>query len=182
MNKHLKPVFEILLLKLNDAQIDYWVYGGVSIAAFKGEFIRDNKDVDIFVKETDFQKTSLILDGLCNQNNFEIIYHRPKESSEKPKLDIKIDGKERMSVVPVYQKNNIAIFKYRDSNEEYSNKILEKIERNISGYRFFTPQDKFIKDMFINHIKSRPDKMNRNNFRKDAKAVLTPEEYLKYTG
>ena len=50
MNSELKPVFNKLLPQLVQAKIDYWVFGGVSVAAYTGSFIRDNKDVDIFVK------------------------------------------------------------------------------------------------------------------------------------
>jgi hypothetical protein len=175
MNEHLKPVFQVLLPELEKAEIDYWVFGGISIAAYCGKFIRDNEDVDIFLRDADFKKAESILDSLCKKWNFELIYHPPK-SNEKPKIDIKIGKHERFSVVPAYQGNNIVVLKYSDGNEEYSNQILKKVERNISGYRFFTPQDIFIKEMFINHIKTRPDKKKRGKIKNDAKAILSPEE------
>lgn len=180
MNKHLEPIFKILLPKLEEAQIDYWVYGGISIAAFAGKFIRENRDVDTFVKEADFQKTKLLLEDLCSQNNFEL---RLKGENKRPKIEIIIGGKERFSMIPVYQKNNTIIFlheKKYGGNEEYAIQLLEKVERNISGYRFFTPLNKFIREIFINHIKVRPDKKNRANFKTDARALLAPEEYEAY--
>ena len=127
------------------------VYGGISIAACAGKFIRDNEDVDIFVRYVDFEKAKSILDSLCYQKNFELKYHPPK-SNDKPKIDIKIDNEKRFSMVPVYQENNNIVFKYPKNNEIYPNQNIEIAERTISGYRFFTSQDKFIKMMFIKHI------------------------------
>jgi len=182
MNEHLEPVFKILLPALEEAGIDCWVYGGVGVAAFAGKFIRKNKDVDIFVKETDFGKTKLLLDNLCNKNNYNLKSSISKETG-RPKIEDKI-----FSVIPVYQKVNKVIFKYNKNkldklgNQEYPDKILERVERNILNYRFFTPQNKFIKEMFINHIKARPDKNKRDNFKKDARAIFTSEEYEKYMG
>lgn len=176
MNKHLKPVFYVLLPGLEKAKIDYWVYGGVSVAAYAGEFIRENKDVDIFVREEDFKKAVSILQKICNENNFKPKYCQPKEKNEKPKLDIKIDNEKRFSIIPVFLKNGSVEFKYPKGNEKYSDKILERVERNISGYRFFTPRNEYIKEIFINHITSRPDKKKRKNFQKDAKAILNSDE------
>lgn len=182
MNKHLEPIFKILLPKLEEVQIDYWVYGGIGVAAFAGKFIRENRDVDIFVKEIEFEKVKLILQDLCDKNNFELIQSQSKET-ERPKIDIKIEGKKRFSIIPVYQSNNVVAFLYEKKyggNEEYSTQILEKTERNISGYRFFTPPNKFIKEIFIKHIKARPEKKDRDNFKTDARAIFTPEEYKNY--
>ncbi|MFH0852617.1 MAG: hypothetical protein V1845_03370 [bacterium] len=182
MNKHLEPIFKALLPKLEETQIDYWVYGGISIAAFAGKFIRENKDVDIFVKDADFKKAKSILEELCNQNDFKLNC-KFKGDDERPKIDIKIDGNKRFSVIPIYQKNNMVVFRYENKyggDEEYTNQILERVERNISGYRFFTSPDEFIKEMFKNHIKARPDKKKRKEIKIDAKAIFTPEEYKKY--
>ena len=179
MNEYLKPIFEFLLTNLEENGIDYWVFGGISIAAYAGEFIRTNKDVDIFVKNADFENSKLILSDLCKQNNFELIYHPLKEVNERPKVEIKVDGEERFSMIPIYQDNAMVGFKYPDKyggNEGYPNNILERVERNVSGYRFFTPGNEFIKDMFINHIKARPKKKKREEYQKDAKAILSPEE------
>lgn len=180
MNEHLKPIFETLLPGLEEAEIDYWVFGGVSIAAYAKEFIRYNKDVDIFVRDNDFENAKSVLGDLCKKSNFELTYHQPKESNERPKIEVKIDGRERFSMIPIYQNNNDATeFRYPDKyggNEEYPKQILERVEVNISGCRFFTPQDAFIKDMFINHIRARPEKKKREEYQKDAKAILSPEE------
>jgi len=81
-----------------------------------------------------------------------------------------------MSVIPVYKVNNVIEFRYPNGNEQYPHQILEKVERNISGYIFITPPDEYIKNIFINHIKARPDKKMRENFKIDAMAVLNQNE------
>ena len=177
MNEHLKPIFEVLLPELEKAQFNYWVYGGISIAALGREFIRVNKDIDIFVRDTDFEKIKSVLDTLCNENNFKLKQY-PTRNNERPKIEIKINDIERFSMIPVYQTDDMVTFKYKDGDQEYSNQILERIERNTSGYRFFTPPSEFIKAMFINHIRARPDKKKRKEIKKDAKAILSPEELL----
>lgn len=176
MNEHLKIVFEVLLPGLEEAQIDYWVYGGIGVAAHAGSFIRKNKDVDIFVRNTDFEYARSVLGDLCKQNNFKLKPDSQKDD-ERPKVEIEIDSIKKFSIIPIYQKDNVVVFKYKDGDQKYPNQILERVERNISGCRFFTSQDKFIKDMFINHIKARPGKKTREKIKKDAKAILSFEEF-----
>jgi hypothetical protein len=180
MNEHLKPVFKILLTKIENEGIDYWVFGGISIAAYAGKFIRDNKDVDIFVKEIDFQKTKSILNNVCEINGFELIPHIPQEEGKRPKLDIKINGKELLSVVPAYLKSNIVEFKFGKITDQYSQKILEKVERNIDGNKFYTSSDEYIKKFILNHLIARKDKINRPEIRADIEAVFTLEEKVKF--
>jgi len=179
MNKHLEPVFNVLLLGLEKAEIDYWVYGGISIAALVGKFIRTNKDVDIFVKETDYQKVKSILEDLCSKNNYSPISCTPLKKTKRPKLDIKINKEERLSVVSIYLKNNSVEFRFWKGPEKYPHEILEKVKRNISGYRFFTPQNEYIKKLFINYLRSRRDKINKEKLQIDARAILTKNERSK---
>ncbi len=133
---------------------------------------------DILVRDVDFDKAKLILSNLCKQNDFKLD-HSPQKGDERPKVEIKIDSVEQFSMIPIYQKDNMIILKYKDGNQEYSNQILEVVERNISGYRFFTPQDRFIKEIFMNHLKARPDKKTRKTIKIDAKAIFTSVEYEK---
>lgn len=178
MNKHLEPVFKIILPELEKSGIDYWAYGGVSVAAYVGRFIRQNPDVDVFVKDNDFERVKLILEDLCNKNNFKLIYSPPSKDSHRSKLDIKID-KKRLSVISIYLKNNVVVFEYPEGNQIYSDQILNKIKRNISGFRFFTPQNEYIKELFKNHIIARPGKRSRSRYKIDAKAMLNSEELAK---
>jgi len=175
MNNHLAPIFQLVLSRLEKNHLDYWVYGGVTIAAYAGRFVRDNQDVDIFVKDNDFNTLIQITNILCIQYNFKhkLTY---KGTAKRPRVEILIDGIERFSAVPIYEQAERVIFKYDDGDQEYSSSILEKVERNISGYRFFTSQDSYIKEMFINHIKARPDKVTREKIIIDAMVILSPEE------
>ncbi|MCF7836034.1 MAG: hypothetical protein K9M15_02845 [Candidatus Marinimicrobia bacterium] len=177
MNEHLKPVFQTVLPELEKTQIDYWVYGGVGIVACVGRFIRTNQDVDIFIKDIDFEKARLILEKLCKQHVFEFSLI----PSERPKIEIRINKNEIFSMIPVYQEENEVVFKYEKKwgdDQRYSDKILEKVERKILGYKFFTSKDDFIKDMFVRYIKARSDKIKRPKIIKDAKAILTKDKRL----
>jgi len=177
MNEHLEVVFNNLLPELERAGIDCFVYGGVSIAAYKGRFIRKNKDVDTFVRDTDFDKSKSKLKSFCKLNEkYKFKCYCPEKGNDKHKIDISYDNKKIFSVVAAYQENDLVVFRYSNGNEKYSKQILEKVERNISGYKYFTPPNRFIKEIFINHIKARPDKRKRKNFQKDAKAILNSEE------
>lgn len=180
MNKHLEPVFKIILPELEKSKIDYWVYGGVSVAAYVGRFIRQNPDADVFVKDNDFERVKLILEDLCNKNNFNLKLSTSKETG-RPKIEI-TDSDEILSVIPVYHENNVVLFRYEKKyggDEKYSNQILEKVERNIADYRFFTPQNEYIKELFINHIIARLNKRGRPKYKIDAKAILNSEELAK---
>lgn len=167
MNERLKPVFNILLIGLEKAAIDYWVYGGISIAAYAGRFVRENGDIDIFVREDSFGKAADIIEEICRENSFKFVLTK----SERPKIDVYINNKQLFSMIPVYPKDDSIEFKYKKVNEYYSDQILERAERVISGFRFFTPPDQFIREMFINHMKARPEKMKRPEFIKDAECV-----------
>jgi len=179
MNKHLLPVFNYLLPELEKANIDYWVYGGVSIAAYAGKFVRFNEDVDFFVKNNDFERTKSVLEKICHQKEFILLYRPPSKGNHRPKLDIKISDKKVATVIPVYLKDRVVEFEYPEGNEVYSKLILEKAKKIISSYTFFTPKDRFIKEIFINHITTRPDKKKREKYQIDARAILSPEELVK---
>ena len=53
-------------------RIDYWVFGDVGIADYTGKFIRDNGDVDTFVKEANFEKAWEVLDKVCTLKKISI--------------------------------------------------------------------------------------------------------------
>lgn len=178
MNQHLNPVFNILLPSLEKEGVDCWVFGGVGVAAYAGEFIRPNGDVDTFVKEIDFNKARAVLNKVCESNSYRLIPHIPAVG--RPKLDIKINGKERFSVMPIYVKDNAVDFKFGDVTDHYPLEILDKVERNIDGNKFFTPSNKYIKQIFINHLKDRTDKISRPKIRTDINAVFTLEEQRQY--
>lgn len=159
-NRHLEPVFQIMLPALENANIEYWVYGGVGIAAYVGRFIRNNKDVDIFVKDADFETTKSLLNNLCLKNNFKLKSKKALKNG-RPKFVIYIhenDKNEILSVVPIYLKENYTEFLSNEGSIKFSNQILEKVERDISGFKFFTPPDRYIKEIFLDFLILRGDK------------------------
>lgn len=172
MNKHLEPVFSLLLPELEKRGIEYWVFGGVGVAACVGEFVRENGDVDIFVREIDFEKAKAALYDLCSHPGLEAV--PPREQDSKYKLEIKKEGKEIFSVIPVFLEKDLIRFKYPKKyggDEIYSIKDLERTERNISGYRFFTPTERLIMQKFFRHLAARPEKLKRVPVRKDIAAI-----------
>ena len=117
INNHLEPVFKTVLTAIDKAGIDYWVYGGVSAAIFAGQFVRSNKDVDIFVKEEDFLKLRAVLKIVCEQQNFKLEEPALLKNG-RPKLDLKIDNEERLSAIPVYLQDNVVEFRFGNDSKK----------------------------------------------------------------
>lgn len=170
INKHLEPVFSLLLPELEKSDIQYWVLGGIGVAACVGKFVRENKDVDIFVKEEFFEKTKAVLSELCKDIDMKVESHGDQFS--RCKLEIKKNRKEILSVIPIFLEKNVIRFEYPGGDEIYSRKDLKPIERNISEYRFFTPTKGFIVQKFFRHLAARPDKLNRDCVQEDISAIL----------
>lgn len=182
MNDHLKPAFDILA-ELEKAGFVYWVFGGVSIAAVAEHFFRKNRDIDLFVKEGDFDKAKLFLEQVCAKYDLEPHYSPPKRASDKPKLELTPTGRRRrgshsdlLSVVPVYRDHSSIIFRY-PKPEVYPVEMLKRIERRIGDYQCFTPPDQCIKIIFKNHMIARPDKRTHPYYIADAKHILSPEDF-----
>jgi len=152
MNLHLQPVFNIILKKLEEADIQFWVHGGVAIAGIKGQYLRENNDIDTFVLYEDYEKASELLYNLCSEyENWKIIFYKSVER-RRPKLQIYINGKEIFSLMPVFknQKGVEFIFPNKGS-KNFPLNILSFISRNLDGFEFNTTSDKYIKELFYNH-------------------------------
>ena len=187
MNKHLEPVFNVILSGLEKAGIDYWVYAGVAIAGVNGSFFRKNDDVDIFVKNIDFEKSILILKKLCNnQNNLDFKKRAgedlKKDYYKRPVWEITNikSKKEIFSIVPAFVEGNIVKLIFANGVKESSNRILEKVEINISEYRFITPPREYVKEIFIYCFRNRSNWKTRDDIRDDAKIILNSDEFKKY--
>jgi len=183
MNKYLEPVFNILLPGLEKADIDYWVYGGIAVATFATKFIRDNPDVDIFIRDKEFSKARSILEDICNKQsdiNLKECNLLKRGNYSRPKLEAKIDRVERLSVVPVYLRDDSAVLVFGNGVKEFSVRILEKVERSLSGYRFFTPPNTYVKEIFLNCFRSKKNWKEREDIKKDAKVILSSREFEKY--
>jgi hypothetical protein len=179
-NEHLAPVFELILPELECAGIGYWVYGGIGVAACAGEFMRNNGDVDIFIREAGFDRVRALLLNICGRARFEVKYKRLR-SNRRPKLEV-IEGREILSVVPVYVKDNMVEFRFSGGTVEYPRQMLRRVERRISNYRFFTPPDEYIARLFKTYLAKRPRVKARDKVRIDAKAILAPGEFQELMG
>jgi len=176
MNEHLEPVFNIIIPRITSANIRYWVHGGLGYAGMHGQFYRINPDVDLFVLDTDFENLENILENLCQENSWKICKTFIK--SGRPKIELFIKGKERLSVIPVHKKENSVEFTFGEGSKEYPLEILISVERHLGEYRFQTPQDSFLKILFIDYLESKniyPDKRIE-----DARKILTKAELKKY--
>jgi len=178
LNEHLEPVFEIVLPKIASANIPYWVYGGLGYASMVGRFYRNNPDVDLFVLDNDFEKVENILETICQENAWKIC--KTFIRSGRPKIELCIKEKERLSVIPACKTGNSVKFTFNEGSKEYPLESLTQVERNLGGYRFKTPQDGFLKILLIGYLESKRNYSNRKKRIEDAKHVLTREEFLKY--
>ena len=103
----------------------------------------------------------------------------PPLSNGRRKVEVKID-KERLSMVPAYMKGHRVELKFNRGSKDYPIDILERVERNISGYKFFSPTNEYIKELFVNYITTsgKKDKDKIKNY--DAKNILSSEEYSEF--
>jgi len=178
MNKHLKPIFEIVITKIQSANIDYWVYGGVGYAAIVGRFYRPNADVDLFVLENNFEEVKIILEDRCKENRWEI--RQKSLPSGRPKIKLFIEKRETMSIIPVYKKEKTVEFKFPEGPKEYPHDRLAQIPRYLDDFVFITPPDILLKELLIDYFESKskyPDKRKRLQ---DARHILSEEEFKKY--
>src|SRR5260221_6156092 len=121
MNEHLQPVFDIFLPALQDGGVPYWVYGGLSIAAHQGRFVRTagNKDVDAFVRETDFERAKVLLEEACRTCHFPP--PRDKAQGWRRKFEIKNStGTALLTLVTVQVKDDVVIHLVGNKSQEYS--------------------------------------------------------------
>jgi len=184
MNEHLEPIFNTVLVELEKTGIDYWVYAGIGIAGCVGRFIRKNKDVDIFVKEVDFDRATSVLTKLFSQLDsfmFDLNGILKRGNYERPKWEAKIVGQKGdiFSMVPTFEGKDNVIMVFDEGAKSFSKKILNKVERNISSYRFFIPPRESVKEIFLYCLSKRKDWQKRKSKRMDGEAILSPDEFKK---
>ncbi len=186
MNEHLEPVFKIFLPGLEESDIDYWVYGGIAVAALAGKFIRKkgNGDVDIFVKETDLDNARSILESRCYDQNLTWNECKPfeKDGLSRRKLEVRITHTriEILSVVPIFLGDNEAVLVFGNGVKKYPLDILNRVKREISGNVFYTPPDLYIRKIFKDTFVGKRGWKNREEIKEDARVVFNPEEYRHY--
>jgi hypothetical protein len=91
-----------------------------------GHFYRRNPDVDLFVLDNDFQNVNNLLDNLCKNNSWKIC--KTFIRSGRPKIEVYIKKKERLSVIPVRKTENSVKFTFPEGIKEYPLEILTPVE------------------------------------------------------
>jgi hypothetical protein len=174
MNEHLNPIFESVLPALAEAEIPYWVYGGVAIAGINRGYLRTNPDVDLFVMNDDYDKTIELVVAFEKKLGWE---HRPTETRRgRPKSEWLINGRELLSIVPVFPHGDRVRFDF--GRDFIPQTILTTVTRRIGAYSFVTPSAEFIKELVINKVNSAKLLTTRKaKLRIDAKVVMNEEEY-----
>lgn len=188
MNEHLTPVFEIVVPAIEAAGISYWVYGGIAIAGINGRFVRTNRDVDMFVLDEHYPAASDLIERLGKEigwisqdTNFRA---RPKREWFEYGND-----KDLLSLMPVYKGDGRVRITFQTSENDYPVSLLTQERRKLGSYLFTTPDNSYIKDLFIRNLKylirsgkfrDRPEL--REKYEKDAKVILSEKERDSYWG
>jgi hypothetical protein len=181
MNEHLQPVFGILLPELEKVGIEYWVYGGVGIAAVVGRFLRYNTDVDIFIEQSEFVRATACLDNACRHDGLKphLIPGR------RPKFEVKVretDRSDILSIVPAYRKDGYVEFIFKPRPAQYPEQILTRVPRCIRDHSFFSPPDGYIRELFKTYLTNRPEKKRSKKVQVDARAIFGPDELRELIG
>jgi len=180
MNEHLAPVFEVVIPELDRSGSKYWVYGGVAIAGIKGEFLRFNPDVDLFVMEDDYGKIIETIAGLESELGW-----RPEDADaerRKKRHWFAPDQKEDvLSVVPVFRAGDQTRFVFGRRTYTLQN-VLSSEVRTISGFTFVTPSTALIKELFLRKAYSGSHLLDSRirKMKTDAKVIMAAEEYQKF--
>lgn len=180
MNKYIKPVFEIIIPKLQSAKIKYWVYGGLGYAAMVGECYRNNMDVDLFTLDADSNTVEHILDDVCKENGWKMC-KKPVDGRIKVEIFILKDHNkwvERLSVVFAKNKDKYVELFFKNGSGKYPLDLLQQIERQLEDFSFFTISDQFLKKLFLEYLGSKKKYPLKRV--EDARHILLKEEFNKY--
>jgi hypothetical protein len=149
-------------------------------------FMRENRDVDIFVLENNYQAlihlVSDISAVLCWKWRDTELKNR-----KRPKREFFANSTRHdiFSIVPVYKVADRVIFRFT-SDKCLPESVLFQKRRSIGNYSLFTPDTDFIRELFIHNLEylSRSKKLERNALREkykiDAKVILSQEEYHRF--
>lgn len=173
-NRHLAPIFDELLPALEEAAIPYWVCGGVGVAGGVGRFVRENKDVDAYVREADFDATRAVVNGLCPSRGWELGDAKPLRGRRK--FYVNIRGRERFSAVPVFDTSSG--IEYRtDISLTLPPGAFERELREVAGFKFFAPPIAVAKALLRSFYVEHPKKFSLGSRRHtDAIALFTSSE------
>ena len=152
LNEHLAIVFEEILPALTNAGIKYWVFGSVGIAGIVGKFLRENKDVDVYILNEDFSKAESILRQLVeNHGDWDadgwVLSYSVMKKTKRPKLELSIKGAERFSSVPVYKVADGIEFRVIETFK-LSNDALIQDQKSVISFQFFSPPEVIVLNFF----------------------------------
>jgi hypothetical protein len=188
MNEHLKPIFEVVLPAVEKAGIPYWIYGGIAIAGINEAFVRINTDVDLFVLNENYQAVIDLIEPLGKELGWRF---QDTNFRARPKREWFEHGndKDLLSIMPVYKGDGRVRIIFQTSVNDYPVSLLTQKQRNLVSYAFPTPDDSYIKDLFIRNlkylIKSRKFRDCtdlRDKYEKDASVILNEEERRSFWG
>ena len=184
MNMHLEPIFKILIPEIEKAEINYWVYGGVAIAGIKGYFYRENQDVDIFVLEKDYEKAINNINATSDRNLW--VFKPTKLLNNRPKSNLIIEDKERLSIVPIYERGNEIEFIFENGSKKFARELLKPSIHYLGEYKIITPSEDLLKELLRCYLesffKSERRKNNKNLWEKrklDVEQLLGEQESKK---
>ncbi len=180
MNEHLAPIFRVVIPELNCSGSNYWVYGGVAIAGIKGEFLRPNRDIDLFVMEDDYQKISETIAGLESELGWK---HVDDDAEKRKKRDwfAADQNDDVLSLVPVFSAGNQIRFVFGRGSYTSQNVLSSEI-RTIGGFSFVTPSRALIKELFLRKAHSGSHLLDSRirKMKTDATVIMSGEEYQKF--
>jgi len=191
LNKHLAVIFEEILPALTNTGIKYWVFGGVGIAGIVGKFLRENKDVDVYILDDDFTKAESILRQLVeNHGDWDadtwVLSYSMMKKTRRPKLELSIKGIERFSLVPVYKLADGVEFRVIETYKLPDKALVQEL-KSVNGFQFFSPPKEILLNLFrqlieryITHY-NKPKPIDENSKHLiDARAVFSKEEVDEY--
>src|SRR5260221_12239259 len=153
-NEHLTSIFRVVLPELNRSGFEYWVYGGVAIAGIKGEFLRVNPDVDLFVMDDDYEKIIETVTALESKLGWR---HEDNNAENRRKRDWFAPNRQKavLSIVPVFREADRIRFIFGHDSYTTQN-VLSSTVRTVGGLSFVTPSTALIKELFLRKAQSGP--------------------------
>jgi hypothetical protein len=176
VNEHLNPVFESVLPALTQVGIHYWVYGGVAIAGINGAYIRENPDVDVFVRNEDFDKAIESVERLEKTLGWKHEDAVPQRGRRKRDWYVLDTGREIFSIVPVFGFGGLVRFVF--GRDFVPTTVLTSVSRRVGSYVFNTPSTEFMKELLVNKVESgKLLRERRKKLKLDARVVMDDDEY-----
>ncbi len=176
MNEHLRQIFEAIIPAIENADIAYWVYGGVAIAGINGAYLRENPDVDIFVMSNDYDETIELVTRFEKELNWKHCDAKPQRGRRKREWRMVGERKDIFSVIEVYPVGENVRFIF--GTDFIPQNPLTAVRRRIGDYSFITPSSELIKELLVSKIDSgKLLKDRREKLKHDARVLMSDDEY-----